>query len=353
MNQRINKLYSKLEKKNLDGFIVSLPANISYLTEYISRDSYLLVSKKENIYFTDSRYIEEAKLALDGIAAIKKSNGSIFKLIADACLAQGLSRIGFEERNLPFAEYKKIQDGLSSGAVLEPTHSYIEELRQIKESLEVQKIREAIAITARAFKFIKKFIRPGMSELKIAGELERFIRYAGATGASFNTIVGSGPNSSFPHHLVSDRLIKKGELVLIDMGVEFQGYKSDLTRVVLLDKMNVHVQRVYAIVLQAQNRAIKAIKPGTKIAEIDEVSRKFISDVGYGEFFGHALGHGVGLEVHEDPHISGQSPDTLQEGMVFTVEPAIYLPGKFGIRIEDMVLVTSKGCEVLSGAVNK
>jgi len=353
MNSRIKNIYAQLEQENLDGLIVSSPANISYLTKFISRDSYLLASKKGNIYFTDSRYIEEVKPALIGIATLSKSNGSVFKLIADACLSLGLRRVGFEERLLPFAEYKKIVQGVNKKVALVPTHSLIEELRQIKDSEELEKIKKALAITGKAFKFMENFISPGKREIEVVGELERFIRYQGATGSSFNIIVASGPNSSFPHHLPSQRKLKNNEPVLLDMGVDYLGYKSDLTRVFFLGKIKVQIQRIYDIVLEAQNKALKKIKPNEFIAEIDKVSRQYIAKRGFGKFFGHNLGHGVGLEVHEEPRISGEENNILKPGMVFTVEPAIYLPNKFGVRIEDMVLVTKKGCEVLSGAVHK
>jgi Xaa-Pro aminopeptidase len=312
-----------------------------------------LASKKGNIYFTDSRYIQEAKSALKGIASLKKINGSVFKLVADACLSLGLKRVAFEERNLAFAEYKKIKEALGRKALLVPTHSLIEELRQIKEPEELEKLRNAIAITAKAFKFIENLIASGKREIEIAGEIERFIRYEGASRVSFDIIVASGPNSSFPHHISSQRKLENNEPVLLDIGVEYLGYKSDLTRVFFLGKINNLRRKIYDIVLEAQRLAIKKIKPGQNIAEIDQASRGYITQKGFGKFFGHNLGHGVGLEVHESPHISGNERNTLKPGMVFTVEPAIYLPGKFGIRIEDMVLVTRHGCEVLSGAVNK
>jgi len=353
MNLRLKNIYRKLEKGYLEGILVSSPANIFYLTRYNSRDSYLLVSRNENIYFTDSRYIEEAKLALQGIANLQKVNGSVFKLIANACLTLRLKRVAFEERYLPFAEYKKIKEGLGRKIILVPTHSLIEELRQIKEPEELQKIRNAIAITAKAFKFIKNLIAPGKREIEVVGEVERFIRYEGASGVSFDIIVASGPNSSFPHHISSQRKLKLNEPVLVDIGVEYLGYKSDLTRVFFLGKINVLAQKIYDIVLEAQIRAIKKIKPGENAAEIDKAGRQYIAQKGFGEFFGHNLGHGVGLEVHESPYISGKERNTLNPGMVFTVEPAIYLPNKFGIRIEDMVLVTKDGCEVLSGVINK
>jgi Xaa-Pro aminopeptidase len=353
MSSRLKNIYAALEQKNLDGLIVSNPANISYLTEFQSRDSYLLASKKENIYFTDSRYIEEVKKRLKGTALVKKSNGSVFKLIADACLNLGLKAIGFEERYLAYAEHKKIKEGLKKIAKLIPVYGLIEEFRQIKEPGELAKIKKAIQITAQALKFIKGFISCGRKEIEVVAELERFIRYHGTSNSSFDIIVAAGCNSSFPHHISSGRKIKKNEPVLIDMGVDYFGYKCDLTRVFFLDKINVLNQKIYDIVLTAQDRAIEQIRPGKKIAEIDAAARQYITKKGYGGFFGHSLGHGVGLEVHEEPHISGKESGILMEGMVITIEPAIYLPHKFGIRIEDMVLVTKKGYEVLSGPVNK
>ena len=353
MGLRIKNIYAKLEQENIEGLIVSLPSNVSYLTESLSRDSYLLVSKKENIYFTDSRYAEEAKKTLKGVAILKKTNGSVFKLIADACLNLGLKRIGFEERYLPFAEYKKIKKGLNKKTHLVPTHSFIEELREIKDADEIEKIKRAIRITGAALKFIKRFILPGKKEIEIVAELERFIRYHGAGNSAFDIIVASGPNSSYPHHMPSERRIKSNEPVLIDIGVDYLGYKSDLTRVFFLGKIDVQIQKNYDIVLAAQERAIKKIKPAQIIAEIDRAARQYITRKGYGGFFGHNLGHGIGLDIHEDPHISAKENSIARPGMVFTIEPAIYLPDKFGIRIEDMVLVTERGCEVLSGAISK
>jgi len=353
MNLRIKKLNSKLREQHLEGLIVSNPANISYLTKHKSRDSYLLVSKQENIYFTDSRYTEEAKQALKHTIKLKKINGSVFNSIAEACLDIGLKQIAFEERYMPFAEYDKIIDCLNDKAVLIATHGIIEELRQIKEPEEIEAIRKGMKITSLAFKFIKSFIKPGVKELEVVAELERFIRYQGASGASFEIIVASGPNSSFPHHMPGSRRIQRDEPVLIDMGVDYSGYKTDLTRVFFSGKIKPLVRKVYDIVAVSQREAISRIKPCVKLAEIDAAARQYITSKGYGGFFGHALGHGIGLEVHEYPKISGKEQSELKPGMIFTVEPAIYLPKQFGIRIEDMVLVTQKGCEVLSGSINK
>lgn len=353
MNSRISGFFSILQQRKLDAFLVTHPANITYLTEYQSRDSYLLALKPKSIYFTDSRYTAEAKIALKGNCVIKQANGSVFKLIAQTINGLGLTGVGFEERFMPYAEFEKISEFLSPGVKLIPQHSLVEELRQVKEPKEIKYIREAINITGKAIKFISKALKPGMSELEVVAELERYIRYQGASNTSFDIIVAFGPNCGYPHHLSSARKLKKDDPVMIDMGVEYHGYKCDLTRMFFLDKIKVLAKRIYRVVLEAQERAIKSIAPGKTASEIDAVSRNYIKDNGFGAYFGHNLGHGVGLEVHEAPYISPKSDLVLKPGMVFTVEPAIYLPQRVGIRIEDMVLVTKRGVEVLSGAINK
>jgi len=342
-----------LKQRGLDGLLVSLPANISYLTESLSRDAYLLVSQKENVYFTDSRYTEEAKVFLKDNALFRECNGLVFQSIAETALNLGLKNLGFEERYLPFAEFIKLKEHAREKFKIIPTHSIIEDKRQVKDGQEIVKLRQATRITALALEYIKQFLVPGVKEVEVVAELERFIRYQGARDSAFEIIVASGPNSSQPHHLSGERKLKSNEPVLIDLGVDYQGYKSDLTRVLFLGKINVLVCKVYEIVLKAQELAIKRIRPGAEMAEIDRVAREYIAAQGYGGCFTHNLGHGFGLEVHEAPQISGREASAVKPGMTFTVEPGIYLPGKFGIRIEDMVLITTKGCEVISGAVHK
>jgi len=338
--------------KNLDCLIVSSPANISYLTSFASCDSYLLLSKKKNIYFTDFRYAEEVKLKLKGTAVINKFSDSVFKSIASACLNIKARRIGFEEKYVSIADYKKLKQSLKRGRNLVPVTSLIEDLRSVKEQAEIRQIRKAIKITLKALKFIKNFIKPGKKEIEVVAELERFIRYQGARAAAFSIIVASGSNSSYPHHISGERKIRKNEPVMVDIGVDYNGYKSDLTRVFFLGKINILAQDICETVLEAQKRAVRKIRAGATAREVDSAARNYIAEKGFGEFFGHSLGHGVGLEVHEKPRLSSKDNSVLMPGEVFTVEPAIYLPGRFGIRIEDMVLVTKKGCEVLSGAIN-
>ncbi len=353
MNLRIKNIYSKLKAGRLDAVLITLPANISYLTGYPGRDSYFLVSQKGNIYFTDSRYTQEAKKNLRRLSKIVEIDQAGFGIIAAFCRRLLLKRIGFEERNTSYAEFNRLKQELKSGTRLLPLRGLVESAREIKTRQEIAKIKTATQITVKALKFIAKFIKPGIREIEIAAELERFIRYGGGCGAAFNIIVASGPNSSYPHHITSRRIIRNHEPLLIDIGTDYQGYKSDLTRVFFLGRINVLARRIYDIILKANSLAISAVKPGAPIKDIDAVARGYIAERGYAEFFGHGLGHGIGLAVHEAPRISGKENACLRPGMVFTIEPAIYLPGKFGIRIEDTVLVTKKGCEVLSGSLYK
>jgi Xaa-Pro aminopeptidase len=346
-------IYPFLKEKNLGGLLVSKPANISYLLGFLSRDSLLLVSPKENVYFTDGRYAQEAVKYLKGKnITVKRIRGSIIETIKHKLDELGLSCIGFEERHISFGDYQNMKKVLGKGITLVTVGTPLEALREIKSSDEIKKIKEATHISVKAFKFIKKFLKPGKREIEIAAEMEYFIRHCGLRTSAFEIIVASGPNSRFPHHLTSQRRLKGNDLVLIDFGVDFQGYKSDLTRVFFLGKINVLAQKILGIVKEAKDRAINKIRPGKKLSEIDRVARNYIIDKGYGEYFLHSLGHGIGLEVHEAPTISAKQEGILKEGMVFTVEPAIYLPNKFGIRLEDMVLVTQKGCEVLNGTLH-
>jgi Xaa-Pro aminopeptidase len=353
MNIRLKNLSQKLKQESLDCLLVASAANISYLVKFTSRDSYLLVSKKKSVYFTDSRYFEEVKprLLKQGIAVVNV-HGPVSAAIARECEGLKFKRIGFEGHVMTCLEFKRLVEGLKGKARLLPSSGLVEGLRQVKDASEIALIKQALKITGLTLAFARKIIRPGKRELEIAAELERFMRFRGASNAAFDIIVASGPNSSYPHHAPTSRIIRKNEPVLIDIGVEYKGYKSDLTRVYFLGKINFLAQRVRKVVGNAQQMAIKEIKPGAKMAEIDGVSRGYIARLGFGKCFGHSLGHGVGLETHEAPRISAASKGVLRPGMVFTIEPGVYLAGKFGIRLEDMVLVTKKGCVVLSGSIN-
>ena len=348
---RLNSFREKLKNSSLDGFLVSQEANVSYLSRFRAHDSYLLVSKSKVYFITDFRYLEEARKSLKGIDVFQYKN--LFKDISALVRELKIKRLGFEARGLTYAEYAKIKDGLGEKTKFLDTFNIVESLRQIKSRDELKEIRAAVDITVSAFRFIKGYIRPGLTEPEIAGELERFIRQRGAEASSFKIIVSSGANSCFPHAGITKRRLGKNDMVLVDMGAEINGYKSDLTRVFFLGKITSIQRKVYQIVREAQAKAMEAIRPGVAINVVDDIARAHIAGFGYGSFFGHSLGHGIGLEVHEEPSISNKNKAIIKEGMVFTVEPGVYLPGKFGIRIEDMVVVTKKGFEVLSGVLDK
>lgn len=353
MLSRLEKLYIDLEKNHLDSLLVTSNPNISYLTDFPSRDSYLLISFKKNIFITDFRYLEEAKDKLKKFD-IEKIDSGFFKSIAKLAKRLKLRRLGFETKNLSFAEYQKIREELPKKIEFIPTYDLVESLRLIKDKKEIDKIKKAIQITIKAFRFIRGIIKPGIKEIELATEIERFIRKEGVFQTSFPIIVASGPRSCLPHALTSKRIIRDNEPILIDLGVDFEGYKSNLTRVFFLGKMTKKFLKIYSIILEAQRRALEIIKEGILINRIDRIARNFISDKGFGkQFFGHNLGHGVGLEVHEEPTISSKNSNKTKEGEVFTIEPAVYIPKEFGIRIEDMVLVKRGGVEILSADLHK
>lgn len=350
MNNRIDQLRASLRSAELNGLIVFSSANISYLTGNRSRDAYLLILPKRNIYLTDSRYYEEIKRSLKNFEVIKIEDSFIqtLKQILDKT---GVKSIAFEASHLSYAAYQKISKRLARVRLI-PASGLIEGLREIKDRKELALIRKAAKIALEAFDFIEGQLKPGKTELQIAAELERFIKYRGGYAASFEIIVGSGPNSSYPHHQTSSRVIRQNEPVLIDAGVDYKGYKSDLTRVFFLGKMKLLVREVFDIVKEAQAQAIKRIKAGEPLRNIDAAARGYIAEKGLGELFTHTTGHGVGLEVHEAPRVSAKETKNIKEGMVLTIEPGIYYPGFFGIRIEDMVVVTKKGAQVISGTIN-
>ncbi len=351
MNPRTERLLVFLQRNNLDGLLITHQPNITYLIDSPSSDSYLLVTRRDNFFITDGRYYQQAISHLKDFNVILGGK-SVFKTIAKLVSEAGVRRLGFEDRYLDVARYNQIKSTLDSIELIS-AYKLVERLRHIKEPSELTKIRKAVDIASGALRFIERLIQPGISELEIVAELQRLIIRKGAWSSAFEPIVASGTNSAFPHHLSSKRKLKSGECLLIDIGADYEGYKSDLTRTFFLGKIPPLFRKIYNIVRQAQLRTIANIRPGVKFCEIDKSARQYIARHGYGGFFTHNIGHGIGLEIHEEPYISQSNKTVIRKGMVFTIEPGIYLPGKFGIRIEDDILVTEKGCEILSGYLNK
>jgi len=349
MIPRIDRLRNRLKRKGINAIILSHPANVSYLTGFQTEESYLFVNESESLLITDFRYLAEYKNILkNSEIQIIETDKSLIHSLKKINKRIGIKNLAFEEKYLNFFLYRELKKIFVKKLV--PTKEIVEYMRAIKDKEEISLIKKAISITMDTFRYIKKILRPGIREIELAAEIERYIRIKGATQASFDIIVASGPNSSFPHAKKTNRKLCNNEPILVDLGVDFQGYKSDLTRMFFLGKMSTLFKRVYNIVETAQKLAKKAIRSGIPLEYIDKKARGFISQKGFGDCFKHSLGHGVGLEIHELPKIAPKNKKKLKNGMVLTLEPAIYLNNKFGVRIEDMVLVTPNGAEVLSGS---
>ena len=342
---RLKILQKKLSAEKLDALLVSRSINISYLTGFRGDDSWLLVTRDKPFLITDFRYKEEVKRTAPQVE-LCITDGPIYESACKIVQRVRVKRLGFESRWLSYAFWEKLRD-ISHGTGLVPVKDTVESLREIKDSSEIALIKKAVSITRKAFEYLEGILKQGISERELAIELDYFLKRSGARKGAYDIIVASGINSSLPHAPVTNKKLMPHEPVLVDMGVDYEGYISDLTRVFFLGKMDAIATKIYKIVFEAQRRAINKIKPGIKISSIDKAAREYIEKKGYGKFFGHAVGHGVGMEVHEKPHVSMRNDKELVPGMVFTVEPAIYLPKWGGIRIEDMAIVTEKGCEVL------
>lgn len=345
-NPRIQKLVGQFSGLGIDAFLVTKDVNITYLTEFNASESWLLVTPTKSFYITDFRYILEAQKGLKNVE-IKQYDRSMFKTAFELMTDLGLKRLGFDERHMTLSAFKEMQKNCPQGIGLIELSDVVETQREIKEKKEVDAIRGCLKLHHKAIKYLRGVIKPGLTEEQVLAKLEAFVKKNNA-GFSFPSIIASGSNSCYPHAKVSARKIKNNEPVLIDTGIDIKGYKSDLTRMVFLGKIPPLVREVAAIVKDAQIKAIATIKAGIPVSIADQEARNHFKKFDLEQFFGHSLGHGVGLEIHESPRLSIKSPAVFKAGMVVTVEPALYIPNKFGVRIEDMVLVTDKGCEVLS-----
>jgi len=344
-NNRARLLEGEIKRLKLDSFLVTNETNVSYLSGFRGHDSILLIAPGEKFFITDSRYVEQAKEELEGFE-VKLVASSTYKTIEELVGKRRLKRIGFESMNLPYEVATKLKDLLGKTELL-PVKNIVENIRAIKDRAEVGKIRDSISLTKGILDKIMAFIKPGLPEKHLSRVIElEFIKRGARPG--FEPIVAAGANSSKPHAIPTDAKITNDSFVMIDIGCNLDGYNSDLTRMALLGKAKDKFKKIYNIVRTAKELAIGKIRPGAKISEIDLAARRYIQNNGFGKYFGHSLGHGVGMEVHEQPTISKVSEGALSPGMVFTVEPAIYIPKFGGVRIEDMVLVTDRGCEVLS-----
>ena len=346
---RQNRLRELLDKKGLDAFLVRKKQNISYLTGVKGDDAKLFISRKRNILFTDSRYEEEYKKTASHCSV--RSVKNISACIEEACRGTHSRKIGFEANNFTYSEYLTLKKCLRNKRLIHLKDT-IENLRSIKDKGEIGHIRKACLSAAKLMNHATTIIRPGLKENRVKAIIEGYAIRNGVGLAGFDIIVASGRNSSMPHAAASGKTMRQKEMVTIDLGTTCHGYNSDLTRTVFLGRINHKYSQIYNIVLDAQRKAIENIKPGICAADLDAVSRQYISDKGMGRYFLHSLGHGIGLETNEIPAISQNSKIRLAKGMAITVEPGIYIPGWGGVRIEDVVIITENGCEVLTSAVS-
>lgn len=359
MRSRIKKCAELIKAHNYDSFLVSNPINIRYLTGFYPNEGYLLItSEQELFYFTNFLYRDAAKK----INPVTKSSSNrvkfwelivsthtrnIFNLLVRKIKELKLKRIAFEGESLSFLEYKTITKLLSnSKAEFLETKDFIEKIRMIKNKDEISLIRKSVQISKEAFEFVEEIFDGEMSEKDLSIEVEKFLRLKGDNEIAFSSIVASGKNTCLPHHWPRDEKIGKN-FFLIDLGSKYYGYCADLTRVFFWSKMPLLFKKIYDTVQKAKELSIKKIKEGIKAKEVDKVAREFIEKKGWGKYFGHGVGHGIGLCVHEPPQLGPKSEAILKEGMVVTVEPAIYFGKRFGVRIEDMVLVKQGSSEVL------
>lgn len=354
--ERLERLQATLKRKRISALLVTHPANRRYLSGYTASDNgiqetsgVLLIQAKGTPYLlTDSRYTLQAEEEAEGFAVLLYAKG-LMSCLKKLLPELGVKNLGFESHYLLHStanRLTKMADRITVNLV--PLTEVIERQREIKSEAEIEQIRNAVLLNEKVFKKVYSTIKPGMSEKDIAHTIENTMRRVGAERPSFETIVAFGTNAAKPHAVPGDRMLKQGETVLIDMGLVLDGYCSDMTRTFVVKKQDRFFRKRLQVVRKAQLAAMKKIRSGVTCREVDLAARQVIRKAGYGKHFGHALGHGVGIDVHEKPRLSSHSRKKLKAGMVVTVEPGIYLPDWGGIRLENMVVVRDKGCELLN-----
>ncbi len=344
--------YLSLLGETVDGLLLTSRFSRMYGAEFDIAEGVAIVTRKGCRYFTDSRYIESAQNGIQGFEVLEMNRQNNYnKLLNDAIAQFEVERLGFEEEYLTVAEYTGFEKELH--AKLVPFNSQIHSFRATKEQWELDRMRKAQQITDKTFDQMMGKVRAGMTEKELQAELIYCLYQNGADGLAFDPIIVSGPNTSLPHGVAGDRVICEGDFVTMDFGALYQGYCADMTRTVAVGFVTEEMETVYNTVLQAQLAGIAASRPGALGKEIDAAARQVIVDAGFGQYFGHGYGHCIGMECHEAPN-SGPSGDRPMEAfMVSSAEPGIYLPGKFGVRIEDLVIFTSDGCENITKSPKK
>lgn len=345
--KKIQAIRDKFDQLKIDGLLITNPYNRRYLTQFTGSAGVVLITENDALFITDFRYTEQASEQIENFNIVEHK-GPIESEINNQLEALNVKRLGFESEYTTFDLYKTYEKKFNIELI--PVKHLVESMRQIKNEDELTILKQAAKIADDAFVHILNYIRPGVKEIDIAIELEYFMKQAGATAASFDTIVASGYRSSLPHGIASTKTIENGELVTLDFGALYNGYCSDITRTVAVGNISDELKTIYDIVLEAQVRGVNGIKKGMTGKEADLLTRDYITEQGYGEYFGHSTGHGLGLEVHEGPRLSPHSDTILKPGMVVTVEPGIYIPEVGGCRIEDDIVITEAGNERLTNS---
>lgn len=349
MQDRLARLRAKMTADGADGVLVTKPENMHYFSGFTGGEGAVIITEQESLLITDSRYTEQAEQEAFGFKIVRQERVLMEEI--SAILSRNAKHILIEQNHLPLEAYLALKSA-DTGIEWLPTE--LDSLRNIKDDREIELIRKAVAISDQAFDHVISIIKAGMTEKEVAAELEYQMRKLGSERPAFQTIVASGVRGSLPHGIASDKVIQEGELVTMDFGAVYKGYHSDITRTVCVGKASQKQKELYHIVLDAQLSGVAAVQEGRKNNAVDAAARYVIIQNGYGEYFGHGLGHGVGLEIHEWPRLSPKAePMTLASGMIVTVEPGIYLPDWGGIRIEDTVLVTSNGYDKLTQSTKK
>jgi Xaa-Pro aminopeptidase len=347
MKSRAERLADLLPEAGVDLLVVTNLVNVRYLTGYTGTNGLAVIGPQRCVFITDFRYVEQAAVEVDAAFERLRAPHDLIDAIADA-LPPGELRLGFEDAQVTVREHRRLSELLPARVELVAADQLVECLRVVKEPDETDRIRAATQLADAAFEQLLWGGLVGRTERELANLLERAMRERGAQRPSFETIVAAGPHSALPHAHPRDIEIGRGELVVIDWGAELDGYCSDCTRTVATGDPDASTRDLYELVLQAQLAGVEAVKAGASARDVDAAARAVIEAGGHGDHFGHGLGHGVGLEIHEGPRLSQRSDDHLQRGNAVTVEPGIYLPGHFGVRIEDLVVVTDDGCEILT-----
>jgi Xaa-Pro aminopeptidase len=346
---RLQIFRENLRKSQVDGMIVTHPENRRYLSGFTGSAGILLIGPDRALLAVDFRYWEQAALEAESFETVK-SGKNLFQGIAEQIAALNWRTVGFEPEGLTYRDYQDLRGILPELVELKPLPDFISQQRGVKEPAEIELLAKAARITDLAWKKTLQCIKPGIKESEVGLEFDYQLRLNGAEGSAFDTIVASGPRAALPHAAPTDRKIRTGDLVIIDGGAKYRGYHGDMTRTVVLGKADSKQREIYRIVLEAQRKALESIRPGVIGKVVDAVARDYISAEGYGEYFGHGLGHSVGLNIHENPRFSPYEEQSIPAGTVITVEPGIYVPEWGGVRIEDLVVVEENGIRNLTGS---